>query len=170
MKIGFAKDNLQQLQIDRETTVTGHFRKRSQQQLFLFEDYYNEERKLLGIETSFMEDFQKGRNTRGLYDEYRNAFGKARRELRDNYLEELKGQFEDATITLDTFGIRRFGLRTAQPELVYDTKFSLDGFVKRPVLTTSWTQGGSSGADVSKALPAYAYGGYFYVFRPFVLL
>ncbi|MGE7773638.1 hypothetical protein ACQKLP_02890 [Chitinophaga sp. NPDC101104] len=131
MKIGFAKDNLQQLEIDRETTVTGHFRKRTQQQLLLFEDYYAEERKLLGIETSFMDDFKKSRNTRALHDEYLNAFDRARRAVKDYFREEVQQQFEDAIPTLDTFGIKAMGLRTENPDLVYNTRFSLDGLVKK---------------------------------------
>lgn len=131
MKIGFSKDNLQQMQVNRETIVTGHFKKRSQQQLFLFEDYYNEERKLLGVETSFMEDFEKSRSTRALYNEYQNAFSRARRDVKNHFLEEVQSQFEDATVTLDTFGIKAMGIRTGQSDLVYNTRFSLDGLVKK---------------------------------------
>lgn len=131
MEIGFARDNLQQLQIKRETTVTGHFKKRTQQQLFLFEDYYNAERALLGMEKSFMEDFQGNRHTRALHDEYRNAFDRARRDVKDYFLQDVQAQFEEMTVTLDTFGIREMGIRSDKPALVYNTRFSLDGLVKK---------------------------------------
>lgn len=131
MKIGFNADNFQQLQVDRETVVTGHFKKGSQQQLLLFEDCYNEERKLLGTEYSFMDNFTHFRKTRSLEEEYKNAFQKARRETRDHFLQEVQEQFDDATITLDTFRLEEMGLRAANPRLKYATKFSLDGFVKK---------------------------------------
>ncbi len=131
LRISLKADNIQQLEINRETIITGHFKQRTQQQLFLFEDYYDEEREYLGIETSFLDEFAAAKASRALVQEYNNAFSKARRDQKELFQQEVAEQFEKTPQSLDSFKLVEMGLRNNKPDVVYKTRFTMDGFVKK---------------------------------------
>lgn len=131
LQLSFGETDMQQLNIGRTTTVTGHFKKAQQQQLLLFEDYYEAERRALGIPQSFMEEFADSRRNKILAEEYQHAFNKAREERREYFLSEIKDQFERSPEALETFDIVKMGLRHSTPEMVYTTRFSMSGYVKK---------------------------------------
>lgn len=129
--INFNKRDPQIMEIERKTTVTGHFKTDIQKNLLLFEDYYEEERKRLGIKESFMEEFADSKKNRALADEYRNAFDKARKEAKDAFLEEVKEHFDKAPESLDNYKVLKMGLRHTEPEVAYATSFKMNGFIKK---------------------------------------
>lgn len=131
MQLRLTEGDMQQLDIDRLTAVTGHFKPAQQRQLLLFEDYYEAERKALGIPQSFMEEFADSRRNKVLAEEYRNAFDKARKESREYFLTEIKDQFEKAPESLDGFNVVKMGLRHTEPEMVYSTRFKMKGYIKK---------------------------------------
>ncbi|UYQ92444.1 DUF3857 domain-containing protein [Chitinophaga horti] len=124
-------DNMQLLNIDRTTTVKGHLKHDDQQSLLLFEEYYEEERKNMGVKTSFMEEFADSRRNKSLAEEYANAFAKARKDWKDIFKGEIKGTFDVEPKEVSKFGITKMGLQHAKPDFVYTTRFSLEGLVKR---------------------------------------
>ena len=130
MKVSLNED-MQLVNISRHTTLKGSMRLGEQKRLLLFEDYYEEERRTLGAHKSILEQLSstKGRNT--LPDEYKNAFAKARGEQKDYFNEEIKDQFDVAPKELQSFSIEKMGLHDTDPDFVYNTKFTLDGLVKR---------------------------------------
>lgn len=131
MQISFGKTDMQQLNIERTTSATGHFKRPLQQQLLLFEDYYEAERRALGIPRSFMEEFADSRRNKVLAEEYQHAFDKARKEARDFFLEEVKEQFEKAPESLDEYAVLKMGLRHTAPEIAYSTRFKMNGYIKK---------------------------------------
>ncbi|RPE13252.1 DUF3857 domain-containing protein [Chitinophaga lutea] len=131
LQLSFGEGNMQRLNIARTTAVTGHFKRAQQQQLLLFEDYYESERKALGIPQSFMEEFADSRRNKVLAEEYRSAFEKARQGQKEHFLAEIKEQFETAPESLDAFDVRQMGLRHTEPEMVYTTRFKIDGYLKK---------------------------------------
>lgn len=130
-KISFSKSDLQQLEIERNSSVIGHFKMDVQKSLLLFEDYYEEERKALGIKQSFMEEFADSRKNKALAEEYRNAFDKARKDVKTAFLTEIQEQFDKAPESLDNYKILKMGLRHTDPELAYTTSFKMNGFMKK---------------------------------------
>lgn len=124
-------DNMQLLKMNRRTTIKGHLRADEQKRLLRFEDYYESERKQLGIEKSFMEEFADSRKNRSLAEEYTNAFEKARQEQKDDFLEEIEEQFDMKPKELTAYKVEKMGLRHSDPDLVYATTFTVDGLVKR---------------------------------------
>jgi hypothetical protein len=130
LKVSFGND-LQQMNIDRKTVLTGHMRSGEQKSLLLFEDYYDEERKALGVKESFMEEFADSRRNRSLSDEYKAAFAKAREESRQQFVNEIKDQFDNEPKDLKLFRVDNMGLRHTNPDFIYTTQFAIDGWIKK---------------------------------------
>lgn len=130
MKISLNED-MQLININRHTILKGSLRQGEQRRLLLFEDYYEEERNALGVRKSIFEQFSdtRGRNT--LPQEYKNAFAQARKEQKDHFNEEIKDQFDMAAKDLQSYKIEKMGLHHTDPDFVYNTKFTLEGFLKR---------------------------------------
>ncbi|SHM28728.1 protein of unknown function [Chitinophaga jiangningensis] len=124
-------NKMEQLLVDRTTTVKGALRTAAQRDLLLFEDYYESERKALGVRESFMEAFADSRKNKSLADEYTNAFAEARKEQQEAFDSDVKDQFETAPKAPVAFKVRNMALRHDQPDFIYDTKFSLEGFLKK---------------------------------------
>ncbi|MBV7528990.1 DUF3857 domain-containing protein [Chitinophaga sp. sic0106] len=124
-------NKMEQLQVERTTTVKGALRTAAQRELLLFEDYYESERKALGVRESFMEAFADSRKNKSLAEEYTNAFAEARKEQKEAFTSDVRDQFEVAPKELTSFKVRNMALRHDQPDFVYDTKFSLEGFLKK---------------------------------------
>lgn len=131
MRISFSDSDLQQLKIDRTSSASGHFKLPLQQKLLLYEDYYDAERQALGIKQSFMEEFADSKRNRSLADEYRNAFDKARKDVRESFLEEVKDQFDNEPEKLEKFKVLKMGLRHNEPEISYNTAFTMNGYIKK---------------------------------------
>ncbi|NIG52107.1 DUF3857 domain-containing protein [Chitinophaga sp. Cy-1792] len=131
-KLNISIDNaMSQLLVDRNTILKGGLRLDGQKELLLFEDYYDEERRALGVEQSFMEEFADSKRNRALADEYTNAFAQARKDQKDAFKGEIKGEFDVEPKDISYYKVRKMGLRHTDPDLVYDTKFSMEGFLKK---------------------------------------
>jgi len=124
-------DDMQLLKFNRHTTLKGNMREREQKRLLLFEDYYEQERKALGIERSFIRQFEESRRKSALAEEYKNAFMQARKGQKENFTEEIKDQFDISPKEVISFGIDKMGIRHDDPDFVYSTTFTLDGLLKR---------------------------------------
>ncbi|WP_295127359.1 DUF3857 domain-containing protein [uncultured Chitinophaga sp.] len=130
MKITLDAD-MQLLKIDRTTTVKGHLKHDDQQNLLLFEDYYEQERQAMGVKSSFMEDFADSRKNRSLAEEYTNAFAKARKDWKEIFKEEIQGSFDIEPREVTKYSIVKMGLQHTDPDFVYNTQFTFDGLLKR---------------------------------------
>ncbi|PSL48963.1 uncharacterized protein DUF3857 [Chitinophaga niastensis] len=124
-------DAMQQLLVNRHTTLKGSLRADEQKRLLLFEDYYEAERTALAVKSTFMEDFADSRRNRSLAEEYTNAFAKARKDQKDDFMEEINEQFDIKPKELMLYHIDKMGLRHDDPDFVYTTKFTLEGLVKK---------------------------------------
>lgn len=124
-------DNMEDLEIQRETILKGHLRSNEQKRLLLFEDYYENERKALAVKESFMEEFADSRKNKSLADEYTAAFAKARKEQNDHFVNEVAAQFSSKPKELKDYKITNMALRHNSPDLIYQTNFTMDGWVKK---------------------------------------
>lgn len=125
------ESNMQQALVKRTTTLKGHMREDEQKQLLLFEDYYDVERKAMSVKESFMEEFADSRRNRTLAEEYTNAFEKARKGTKERFIKEITDQFDLAPKELKSFNIDKMGLRHTDPDFVYSTEFTMDGWIKK---------------------------------------
>jgi hypothetical protein len=125
------ESNMQQALVKRTTTLKGHMREDGQKPLLLFEDYYDVERRALSVKESFMEEFADSRRNRSLAEEYTNAFEKARKGLKERFTKEISSQFDQDPKELKEFHIEKMGLRHTDPDFVYTTEFTMDGWIKK---------------------------------------
>lgn len=130
LKVSLQSD-MEKLQIDRQSTLSGEMRWGAQRALLLFEDYYEEERIALSVKESFMETFADSRRNRSLAEEYKAAFAKARSEWKDQFIREIETEYGKKPTELSLYRIDNMGLRHTKPNLVYTTQFSMDGWVKK---------------------------------------
>lgn len=124
-------DDMQLLKIDRHTTLKGAMREGEQKRLLLFEDYYDQERKALGIKESIIEQLAESKRKSALAEEYKNAFAQARKGQKDDFTEEIKDQFDLTPKDVLSFGVEKMGLRHTDPDFVYNATFTLEGLIKR---------------------------------------
>ncbi|MBX3242015.1 MAG: DUF3857 domain-containing protein [Chitinophagaceae bacterium] len=124
-------ENMEDLQVNRETILKGHLRTGEQKRLLLFEDYYESERKALAIKESFMEEFADSRKNKALADEYTAAFAKARKEQKDHFINEVTSQFSSKPKELKEYEITNMALRHDKPDLTYHTSFVIENWIKR---------------------------------------
>lgn len=125
------ESNMQQVLVKRTTTLKGHLREDGQKSLLLFEDYYDIERKALSEKESFMERYSKDRKFKTLAEEYTNAFEKARKDNKEHFIKEITAQFDLAPKALKSFHVDKMGLRHTDPDFVFSTEFTMDGWVKK---------------------------------------
>jgi hypothetical protein len=125
------ESNMQQALVKRTTILKGHMREDEQRSLVLFEDYYDMERKAVGDKESFMEEYSKNRKLKNLAEEYTNAFEKARKENKEQFIKEITAQFDLAPKELKSFHVDKMALRHTDPDFVFSTEFTMDGWVKK---------------------------------------
>ena len=125
------EDNMQLLNIERNVTLTGHLRGLVQQDLMLFEDYYEVLRKNLGIENSLMDDFKDSRSNKSLADEYAAAFVKARAEVKDHFAADLETNMGSPIKALRKCQVDKMGLSLSDPAFAFTEGFTMDGWVKK---------------------------------------
>lgn len=131
VQIQFSDGNPLQLTIDRTVDLKGHMRSDDQKRLLLFEQYEAEERMALGIKETLLEDLADSRKTKNLTAEYEAAFAKARKEQPGFFKEEIKEQYDADPKELLEYKILNSGIFHQQPDLVYRSKFLMDGWVKK---------------------------------------
>ena len=131
LQLSFPDGDLSQVNIKRNTVLTGHFRAPMQQQLLLFEDFCNEERTAFGLEHNFVEELEANRKTKALAEEYRLAMKKARDGMKEVFTQEINDQFGVKPVAVTQWKVKQSGIRHTQPEFIYDTEFKLDNITKR---------------------------------------
>jgi hypothetical protein len=119
------------LQVKRTSTLTGHYKSGVQQDLVLFEDYYEHERKLLGIKKTLLEDFEDTRRTKNYGDELKAAFAEARKNQKDAFEKEAKTWFATEINDLTDHTVVNLGVRHNSPDFIYSSSFSIPGLVKK---------------------------------------
>ena len=131
LQLSFPDSDLSQVNVKRNTVLTGHFRAPMQQQLLLYEDFCNEERAAFGLEKNFVEELEANRKTKALAEEYRLAMKKARAGMKEVFTQEINDQFGVKPIAVTQWKVKQSGIRHTQPAFIYDTEFKLDNITKR---------------------------------------
>ncbi|PUZ25881.1 hypothetical protein DCC81_16660 [Chitinophaga parva] len=124
-------NNMQLVDIKRTVTLKGHLRVDEQRQLMVYEDYNEAERKALGIPNTFMEEMSGSRRNKALIDDYTGAFADARKAVKDQFMSDIKGDFDNPVKELKSYSVDKMGLRHTDPDFVYSSDFTMEGLVKR---------------------------------------
>ncbi len=102
-----------------------------QQQLSLFEDFYEEERKGMGIEESFYEELKDSRKGKKIVEEYEHAFEEARKQWKENFKAEIEDQFNVKPEELLGCKIEQSGIFETKPAFKFNTQFTVNAWVKK---------------------------------------
>lgn len=127
----FDPANPQKIKVDRKATITGLLRLDYQQQLSLYEDFYEEERKGMGIEESFYEELKDSKKGKKIVEEYEHAFEEARKQWKENFKEEIEDQFDVQPEELLSCKIEQSGIFEAKPAFKFNALFTVNAWVKK---------------------------------------
>jgi hypothetical protein len=127
----FDPANPQKIQVDRKANITGLLRLDYQQQLSLFEDFYEEERKGMGIEESFYDELKDSRKGKKIVEEYEHAFEEARKQWKENFKAEIEDQFNVKPEELLGCKIEQSGIFETKPAFKFNTQFTVNAWVKK---------------------------------------
>lgn len=127
----FDPANPQKIKVDRKATITGLLRLDYQQQLILYEDFYEEERKGMGIEESFFDELKDSKKGKKIVEEYEHAFEEARKEWKENFKEEIADQFDVKPEELLSCKIEQSGIFENKAALKFNAQFTVNAWVKK---------------------------------------
>lgn len=117
--------------VNRSTTRKGFYKPDAQNQLILYEDFYESERKAFNEEKSLIEKLEDGRKSNKYVDEVINAFKEARKKQKDAFVEEATEWFGQEVTDMKNYKTGNLGVRHTAPDFVYSSSFNLGGLVKK---------------------------------------
>jgi len=119
------------LTVERKAILRGHYKRATQAQLILYEDYYESERKLMGDKMSLLEGLEDDKKSRKYVDEVKSAFAEARKEQPNSFKAEAKDWFETEITDLKDYKIENLGVRHTSPDFIYSSTFNMNGILKK---------------------------------------
>ncbi len=119
------------LAVIRSTTLKGFYKRHTQAELILYEDFYEAERQAFKQEKSLIEELEDGKKSKKFVDEVKSAFAEARKKQKDAFVDEAKEWFEQDVTDVKDYKIVNMGVRHTAPDFVYSSSFKLDGLVKK---------------------------------------
>ena len=131
LNVSLNKTNAQLVNIERTVNATGHMRQNLQKPLLLAEDCEFAFGKLANWPIT-LESWSKDKKTAGKAEELKAAFAKERqRRHKDDFIEEIKEQYDQEPKELTSFKINNTGLAIANPVFNFTTNFTMNDFVKK---------------------------------------
>ncbi len=129
--ISFDPAEPQKIIVDRKTTLSGLMKEDAQKKLLLYEDWYDEERKMMGIKNSFTDELHDSRKGKKIVDEYTNAFAEARKQWKDNFKQEITDQFDVIPDEVMESKVDQCGIFDLKPDFIYNSKFTVNAWIKK---------------------------------------
>ncbi|OCX50891.1 hypothetical protein BEL04_19395 [Mucilaginibacter sp. PPCGB 2223] len=126
--LSLTPEDMQQVKITRTVNGAGALRHDAQENLIVLEDYEKYYSTILRSPW-FAEILGKGGSDKKIKKEYAEAFAKARRDLQDNYKDEIRSEFDEEPKDL-TFQVLNIGLTDPYPVFSYTGTFTMGNFVK----------------------------------------
>jgi len=131
LQVNLNGNDMQLLHVKRHTVLKGKLKEIEQLRLLNFEDCYESERNALHVEKSIMDELKKARRSKNVSEDYAAALQKARESLKDRFKEEISSEFEKDPKDVLAWKVDNPGLRSATPDLIYTTEFTVDGLMQR---------------------------------------
>jgi hypothetical protein len=129
LTINFNPDDPQKINVERKTVLTGHAKLVTQKSLVIDEDYYAEDRKVMGISQSFIDELNSTHKGEKIVSEYQSVFDDGRKKLKEDVKDEIEQQFDIEQVELSDYNIEQAGIFINKPEFIYNTKFSTNNWV-----------------------------------------
>jgi hypothetical protein len=129
LTINFNPDDPQKINVERKTVLTGHAKLVTQKSLVIDEDYYAEERKVMGISQSFIDELNSTHKGEKIVSEYQSVFDDGRKKLKEDVKNEIEQQFDIEQVELSDYNIEQAGIFINKPEFIYNTKFSTNNWI-----------------------------------------
>jgi hypothetical protein len=128
--VNFNPNEPQKIKVIRKAVFTGQTKPEAQKDLVTDEDYYEEERKVMGISESFIDELNSTRKGKKIESEYANAFIEICKEWKDHVKDEIKKQFNTDQADLSDCSIQQAGIFNNKPEFIYNTQFTVSAWVE----------------------------------------
>ena len=129
MNVRLDESNFLTLDINRKTTLSGQLRNGVYSDIILASDWRNDMKKWMN-EKTYLEKLQEKGKTKDI-DAYEEVIKQQLKNQKEKAKDEVK-YFHDIDVNeLKEYSIPSLGVTPDQPELVYETHYTLDGLVKR---------------------------------------
>lgn len=120
-----------ELQISRNTRLSGHYSSDVQSHLILMEDYINAERKALGLTGTVIDEMKEVKKGAKYAEELAAAFAEERKKQPEKFKDEVKDWFEQEITDLKDMKLVNLGVRHTSPVFEYASSFKMSGCVKK---------------------------------------
>lgn len=131
MKIEFSENDPLLLNIDRNTIYTGNLKEEVFPLFMLYEDWDKTMRKRLMIDKTFTEELQEDRREQKRVDAYTSHFEAKRKEQKDAIKLEIGAYHNLEPKEIVDYSVNSLGIVASDPNLDYEVKYKVDGFVTK---------------------------------------
>ncbi len=116
--------------VDRTCSVAGYYRTSTQKQLCLPEETEKRNAKTLGV-NDIVTRLNESKSTRKTADEFTKIFTEAKANWKDDFKQEIKEQFDMEPKEVLSYDIKNYALRYWDKYFVYNSKFTMEGWMKK---------------------------------------
>ena len=128
INVSFDPSNMQQLQIDRSTELSGATRHYTQKELLMIEDMEADLAKAIN-EKKLADRLADDRKQQKLVSEFSAAFAKEKTNQKTYFEDEIKNQYDQSAKNITLYEVKNAGLFNSN--FTYHTSFTMDNFVKK---------------------------------------
>ena len=131
MKVEFSDNDPLLLNIDRNTIYTGNLKEDLFPLLMLYEDWDKAMRKRLLIDKTLMEELQEDKREQKHVEAYTSLFDAKRKEQKDAIKLEVTAYHNIEPREVLDYSVNSLGIVASAPNLDYEIKYQIDGFVTK---------------------------------------
>ena len=131
MKVEFSANDPLLLNIDRNTVYTGNLKEDLFPLLMLYEDWDKAMRKRLMINKTLMEELQEDKREQKRVEAYTSHFDTKRKEQKDAIKLEIGAYHSLEPKEIVDYSVNSLGIVASDPNLDYEVKYKVDGFVTK---------------------------------------
>lgn len=128
MNVTFNASNMQQLDIDRSSELSGSIRHYTQKELLMMEDMEADLATAVK-EKKFTDKLADSRKQQKLVTEFSAAFAKEKTNQKSYFENEIKEQYDQSAKNVTVYEVKNAGLFNS--DFVYHSSFTMDNFVKK---------------------------------------
>ncbi|MCL2290731.1 MAG: DUF3857 domain-containing protein [Bacteroidetes bacterium] len=130
LQVSFNLDDMQKIDIKRNSVWLGDVKNYVQPWLLLYEDWDNELRRFLKIDKSIVEELNKKRSTRKLIPQVKSNFERDREKYSETIENEIKQYHGFAPEIVKEYSFSSLGVTLEKPQLEYEISYTMSDFVR----------------------------------------
>jgi uncharacterized protein YnzC (UPF0291/DUF896 family) len=130
LNVSFKKDSINVAVVDRTVSLTGFFKSGEQIRLALPEENEKQQAAALGILDQVAE-LKNSKKTKKVAEEFEASFAASRTKWKDQFKEEIQGQFGVEPKEVMEYGIKDYSIRHNNKAFIYNSTFNMEGWVKK---------------------------------------